>query len=107
MRVEVSAGSRVLDAATTGVAIAYSPELRFIGTDLPFLRQVASAGGGVVLSSAGEALVRARPSRQRDPVVGRVVARARRCLAAARRGPATAGHRPGEAGPGVARGSTA
>ena len=29
MRVEVSAGSRVLDAATTGVAIAYSPELRF------------------------------------------------------------------------------
>ena len=56
MRVEVSAGSRVLDAATTGVAIAYSPELRFIGTDLPFLRELASAGGGVVLSSAREAL---------------------------------------------------
>jgi hypothetical protein len=56
MRVEVSAGSRVLDAATAGVAVAYSPELRFIGTDLPFLRQVASAGGGVVLSSSREAL---------------------------------------------------
>ena len=56
MRVEVSAGSRVLDAATTGVAIAYSPELRFIGTDLPFLRELAGAGGGVVLSSAREAL---------------------------------------------------
>ncbi len=56
MRVEVSAGNRVLDAATTGVAIAYSPELRFIGTDLPFLRELASAGGGVVLSSAREAL---------------------------------------------------
>jgi hypothetical protein len=56
MRVEVSAGNRVLDAATTGVAIAYSPELRFIGTDLPFLREVANAGGGVVLSSAREAL---------------------------------------------------
>ena len=56
MRVEVSAGGRVLEAATTGVAIAYSPELRFIGTDLPFLQELASAGGGVVLSSAREAL---------------------------------------------------
>lgn len=55
MRVEVSAGHRVLDAATTGVAIAYSPELRFMGTDLAFLRQLASAGGGTVLSSAREA----------------------------------------------------
>ena len=56
MRVEVKAGERALDAATTGVAIAYSPELRFIGTDLPFLREVASAGGGVVLASARAAL---------------------------------------------------
>jgi hypothetical protein len=56
MRVEVSAGSRLLDAATTGAAIAYSPELRFVGTDLPFLHEVASAGGGVVLASAREAL---------------------------------------------------
>ena len=56
MRVEVKAGERALDAATTGVAIAYSPELRFIGTDLPFLREVASAGGGVVLTSARAAL---------------------------------------------------
>ena len=61
MRVEVSAGSRVLDAATAGVAVAYSPELRFIGTDLPFLRQVASAGGGVVLSSARDALAEPVP----------------------------------------------
>jgi hypothetical protein len=56
MRVEVKAGERALDAATTGVAIAYSPELRFIGTDLPFLRELASAGGGVVLTSAPAAL---------------------------------------------------
>ncbi len=56
MRVEVAAGRRVLQAATVGVAVAYSPELRFIGTDLPFLEQVARAGGGAVLSSAGEAL---------------------------------------------------
>ncbi len=61
MRVEVSAAGRLLDAATTGVAIAYSPELRFIGTDLPFLRQVADAGGGVVLSSAREALTEPVP----------------------------------------------
>jgi hypothetical protein len=56
MRVEVSAGGRVLHAATAGVAVAYSPELRFIGTDLGFLKQVARAGGGAVLSSATEAL---------------------------------------------------
>jgi hypothetical protein len=56
MRVEVSAGHRVLDAATAGVAVAYSPELRFIGTDLALLRQMASAGGGAVLTSARQAL---------------------------------------------------
>ncbi len=56
MRVEVNAGERALAAATTGVAIPYSPELRFIGTDLAFLREVASAGGGVVLTSAAAAL---------------------------------------------------
>ncbi|HXW81060.1 MAG TPA: hypothetical protein VEJ84_16275, partial [Acidimicrobiales bacterium] len=56
MRVEVTAGTRVLDAATVGVALAYSPELRFMGTDLPFLEQVARAGGGAVLTSADQAL---------------------------------------------------
>ncbi|MGH9107680.1 MAG: hypothetical protein ACRDZX_17985 [Acidimicrobiales bacterium] len=56
MRVEVSAGGRALHAATAGVAIAYSPELRFMGTDRAFLAQVAQAGGGRVLSSARQAL---------------------------------------------------
>jgi hypothetical protein len=56
MRVGVAAGTRVLHAATVGVALAYSPELRFMGTDLPFLEQVARAGGGAVLTSAGQAL---------------------------------------------------
>ena len=56
MRVQVTAGERVLDAATAGVAIAYSPEQRFIGTDLPLLDEVARAGGGTLLSAAPEAL---------------------------------------------------
>lgn len=36
--------------------IAYSPELRFVGTDKLFLAQVARAGGGAVLTSLREAL---------------------------------------------------
>jgi hypothetical protein len=61
MRVEVSAGGRALQAATTGVAVAYSPELRYLGTDLGFLQQVAEAGGGAVLSSARQALAEPVP----------------------------------------------
>ncbi|HTW09757.1 MAG TPA: hypothetical protein VME46_19800 [Acidimicrobiales bacterium] len=51
MRAQVSANGRPLRAATAGIAIAYSPELRFMGTDAPFLAQVARAGGGTVLTS--------------------------------------------------------
>jgi hypothetical protein len=61
MRAEVSAGGRALHAATIGVAVAYSPELRYIGTDLGFLEQVAQAGGGAVLSSARQALAEPVP----------------------------------------------
>ena len=46
MRVEVERRQPVLDAATAGVAVAYSPELRFIGTDLPFLRQWPAPAAG-------------------------------------------------------------
>lgn len=56
MRVQVSAGGHALHAATVGVAVAYSPELRFMGTDMPFLAEVARAGGGAVLTSAGQAV---------------------------------------------------
>jgi Ca-activated chloride channel family protein len=52
MRVEVRVGSRVVHAVTVGTVVAYSPELRFMGTDLSFLQQLARAGGGAVLSSA-------------------------------------------------------
>ncbi len=62
MRVEVGTGRRVLHAATVGVALAYSPELRFIGTDLPFLQQIARAGGGTVLTSARQALSEPLPA---------------------------------------------
>jgi len=61
MRAEVSAGGRALHAATIGVAVPYSPELRFVGTDLGFLEQVADAGGGAVLSSARQALAEGVP----------------------------------------------
>jgi hypothetical protein len=56
MRVELSAGGRLLQATTVGAVVAYSPELRFVGTDMSFLEQVARAGGGTVLSSLRQAL---------------------------------------------------
>lgn len=37
--------------ATTGLVVPYSPEYSTQGTNLPFLRQLAQAGGGNVLSS--------------------------------------------------------
>ncbi|MDA8303109.1 MAG: hypothetical protein M0005_16590 [Actinomycetota bacterium] len=61
MRVQVSSGKKVLHAATAGVALAYSPELRYMGTDMALLRQVAKAGGGVVLRSPAEAFSVAVP----------------------------------------------
>jgi hypothetical protein len=55
MRVEVSAGGKVLHAATAGVAVAYSPELAYSGTDMALLREIARAGGGTVLKSPAQA----------------------------------------------------
>jgi len=62
MRAEVSADGHALDAGTIGVALAYSPELRFIGTDMPFLSGLARAGGGAVLSSARQAVAEPVPA---------------------------------------------
>jgi hypothetical protein len=56
VKVQVSANGRVLHAATAGVAVAYSPELRFMGTSSGFLAQIARAGGGAVLFSARQAI---------------------------------------------------
>jgi hypothetical protein len=61
MRVQVSAGKKLLHAATAGVAVAYSPELRYMGTDMAFLEELAKAGGGVVLRAPSEALSVAVP----------------------------------------------
>ncbi|HEV2656500.1 MAG TPA: VWA domain-containing protein [Ktedonobacteraceae bacterium] len=36
-------------AATTGMVVPYSPEFRTRGTDMPFLQQLARAGGGQLL----------------------------------------------------------
>jgi hypothetical protein len=62
MRVQVSAGGRALHAATVGVAVAYSPELRYMGTDTAFLAEVARAGGGAVLSSPRQAIAQPVPA---------------------------------------------
>ncbi len=56
MRVEVELGPRVLQATTVGTVVAYSPELRFMGTDMSFLQQLARAGGGAVLASPQSAV---------------------------------------------------
>ncbi|HTV11421.1 MAG TPA: VWA domain-containing protein [Acidimicrobiales bacterium] len=56
IRAAVSAKGQALRAGTVGTAIAYSPELRFTGTDMATLSQVASAGGGAVVSSPREAI---------------------------------------------------
>lgn len=53
--VSASSGGSVLHSALGGVAVAYSPEYRFLGTNLPSLRQLAKAGGGAILTSAAAA----------------------------------------------------
>ena len=51
--IKVTAGrqGRVEHAATAGLAVAYSPEYRFLGTDKNSLAALARAGGGEVLAS--------------------------------------------------------
>jgi hypothetical protein len=56
LRVALASGGRTVGAVAGGVAIAYSPEYRLAGVDMPTLQQIASAGGGVVLGSAADAL---------------------------------------------------
>jgi len=54
LRVSASSRGTVVHAVTTGVAVPYSPEYRFVGTDKAFLAELAAAGGGVVLRSAAD-----------------------------------------------------
>ncbi|MEA2682012.1 MAG: hypothetical protein QOK05_340 [Chloroflexota bacterium] len=64
--VKVTAGrqGRVEHSATAGLAMAYSPEFRFLGTDLPALQELARAGGGSVLGSAADAFKQVVPPTQ-------------------------------------------
>lgn len=61
LRVELSSGGRVVHAATAGLAVAYSPEYRFLGTDGGTLAAVAQAGGGAVLGDARAVLAATPP----------------------------------------------
>jgi uncharacterized membrane protein len=61
LRVNASSGGKVQHAATTGIAVAYSPEYRYLGTDLRFLEQLAHAGGGTVLANPAAAYKVALP----------------------------------------------
>jgi uncharacterized membrane protein len=61
LRVNASSGGKVQHAATAGIAVAYSPEYRYLGTDLRFLEELARAGGGSVLASPAAAYKVALP----------------------------------------------
>jgi uncharacterized membrane protein len=61
LRINASSGGKVQHAATTGIAVAYSPEYRYLGTDLRFLEQLAHAGGGTVLANPAAAYKVALP----------------------------------------------
>jgi len=54
INVTLSANGRHLRSATGGLAVAYSPEYRFLGTDLGFLKALAAAGGGKLLSKTSQ-----------------------------------------------------
>jgi hypothetical protein len=64
VKVTVSEHGTVTHAALGGLAVTYSPEYQFLGTDAGFLQEVARAGGGVVLSDAGSAFKVALPKIQ-------------------------------------------
>ncbi len=49
VHVTVSSKGKLIHAATAGLPIAYSPEYRYLGTDLSALRELARVGGGEVL----------------------------------------------------------
>lgn len=52
VHVTVGHEGKIDHAGTAGLAIAYSPEYRFLGTDRPALAELARAGGGAVLGDA-------------------------------------------------------
>ncbi|MFN2463035.1 MAG: VWA domain-containing protein [Candidatus Dormibacteria bacterium] len=56
LRVTAGKHGRPEHAATAGLAVAYSPEFRFLGTDMNALSAIARAGGGQVLGSPDAAL---------------------------------------------------
>jgi uncharacterized membrane protein len=61
LRLGVSSAGRVVHAATAGLAVAYSPEYRFLGSDGGTLAAIAQAGGGAVLADAAAVLAAAPP----------------------------------------------
>lgn len=56
LHASLTSGGRVTHVATTGLAVAYSPEFRVTGTDLGTLRAIATAGGGQVVTAAAAAV---------------------------------------------------
>src|SRR5262249_45174588 len=64
VKVTISEHGQVTHAALGGLAVAYSAEYQFLGTDAAFLREVARAGGGTVLPDAGSAVQVALPKVQ-------------------------------------------
>lgn len=55
LRVVASSKGKIEHATTAGMAVAYSPEYRFLGTDQRVLAEIARAGGGSVLTDAAAA----------------------------------------------------
>jgi len=55
VRVTVNESGRVTRTALGGLAVAYSPEYQFLGTDRAVLDDIAKAGGGTVLTGASAA----------------------------------------------------
>ncbi len=61
VKVTASEHGQVTHAALGGLAVAYSAEYQFLGTDPAFLQEIAKAGGGRVLPGAGSAFTVALP----------------------------------------------
>jgi len=69
IKVTLSANGRHLSSVTGGLAVAYSPEYRFLGTDRGFLKALAVAGGGKLLSHTSQVFrQQLPPSRIRTPM---------------------------------------
>lgn len=55
MKVTASDQGKVIHAGLGGLAVGYSAEYQFLGTDPAFLQEIATAGGGRVLADAAGA----------------------------------------------------